>query len=91
MAYEKGNFYHDGDTQVLDGITLKNATFSDATSLPDGSTISGVSIIKSTTVPTDLAAAPGTICVVVTSEGAVSMYLQEGTADSPDWNKVTTA
>ena len=91
MAYDKGNFYHDGNTQVVEGVTLKNPTFSDATNLPNGSTISGVSIIKSSTVPTDLAADPGTICVVVTSDGTVGLYIQEGTAEVPSWGKVTTA
>lgn len=90
MAYTnaKGNFYHEGAQQVLDGVELKNA---EAIALPAGSTISGVAIISSATVPTTENAAPGTICVVVTEAGAVSIYVQEGTAESPDWNKVTTA
>ena len=89
MAYDnaKGNFYHENGDQVLDDVQLKNAN---AVALPEGSTISGVAIIKSETVPTTLAAEPGTICVVVTTDGAVSTYIQEGTKASPDWNKVTT-
>lgn len=90
MAYTnaQGNFYHEGAQQVLDDVKIKNA---EAVALPAGSTIGGVAIISSATVPTTEKAAPGTICVVVTEAGAVSIYVQEGTAESADWNKVTTA
>ena len=84
MAYDKGNFYHSAGSQVLDGATIKNATIED-------SAVNGVSLMTSKTVPTTETAAPGTICVVVANDGTVGIYVQEGTADSPDWNKVTTA
>ena len=91
MAYEKGNFYHEDGKQVVDDVVIKNATMDGATALPSGSTIGGVSVIKLNVVPTTELAAPGTICVSVTTDGTVGVYLQEGTATVPSWSKVTTA
>lgn len=91
MAYEKGNFYHENGKQIAENVVLKGASVEDAVDLPAGSTINGVAVIYLTTVPSEELAAPGTLCVSVTTDGTVGLYLQEGTATVPSWAKVTTA
>lgn len=91
MAYDKGNFYHEGGKQIVEDVVLKGAEFGDATTLPNGSSIGGVKVIYLNVVPSTETAEPGTLCVSVTTDGTVGLYIQEGTAEVPSWGKVTTA
>lgn len=88
MAYNKGNFYHEGGEQVLDGVAFKGAEFSSAVALPNGSTIDGVKLMTSSEIPTTEKKDPGTLCMV-TAPGSIGLYIQEGTLAEPSWKKVS--
>lgn len=84
MAYKKGNFYHDGEDQVIENVVIKNATLQDVG-------IGEADLLVLAYVPTEsVLATPGSLCIC-TANGQVGLYINEGTEETPDWKKVTTA
>ena len=89
MAYNKGDFYHANKKQVIDNAVIKDSQFGTPVDLASKSTIGGVELMTSSSIPTTERNPAGTLCVV-TAPSATGLYVQEGTTDEPSWKKVIT-
>lgn len=88
MAYNKGNFYHEKDVQVIDGVSLENSILLNCGT--EGLEIGEAKFLYSDEVPTEELLAPaGSLCICAASSG-VGLYINKGTATSPSWKAVTT-
>lgn len=72
MAYPKGNMYHEGGEQIIENVEILN------------STVNGVTVLTSATVPTTLSAPTGALCVCLLA-GNIGLYQNVGTLAIPNW------